>query len=82
MYALLTAGLMSACGDKPPETGAYFFVDHLDEAAATYDRNQFESVHKYPRFSDSITLKEDTRRSLVPPLTSRFRFEVGLRDSP
>ncbi|HJS73267.1 MAG TPA: sulfatase [Vicinamibacteria bacterium] len=82
MYALLTAGLVGACDDGPAETGAYFFVDHLDEATATYDRNQFASVHKYPRFSDSITLKEDTRRALVPPLTSRFRFEVGLRDSP
>jgi arylsulfatase A-like enzyme len=79
---LLTFGLNCACRDEPADRGAYFFVDHLDEAQASYDRQRFASVHKYPRFSDSVTLQEDTRRTLVPPLPSRFRFEVALRESP
>jgi arylsulfatase A-like enzyme len=79
---LLAFGLISACADLPADKGAYFFVDHLDQAEASYDRNQFDSVHKYHRFADSITLSEDTRRALVPPLPSRFRFEIELRDSP
>jgi arylsulfatase A-like enzyme len=79
---LLAAGLTGACTAGPTETGAYFFVDHLDEAIASYSQNQPASAQKAQSFSESITLKEDTRLALVPPLDSRFRFDVELQDSP
>jgi arylsulfatase A-like enzyme len=82
LVTVVTAGLIFGCTENRLETGTYFFVDHLDEAIASYNQNHPASVHKDQRFSESITLKEDTRRAFVPPLDSRFRFEVELRDSP
>ena len=67
----------SGCVDRPQmEPARFFFVDHTEEARRT------PTIRKGARLSAPITIAEETRRSLVPPLPSRLTFTVDVPFDP
>ena len=67
----------SGCGEKPP-TGPsrYFFVDHADDVGRELPLRQGTQL------STSITMADETRRSLVPPIPSRLGFDIDVPVDP
>jgi arylsulfatase A-like enzyme len=64
------------CQQRSPEQAPFFFVDHADEADTEYDRTDFPSFPEDASFVAPVTLKEETRESITPPLNSRLSFMV------
>lgn len=73
----------TGCGDgsaKPPPP--FYFIDHLNEAEATFNRKLFLSSRNDARLSLPITLEDESRLALAPPLPSRFAFGVRVPSNP
>ena len=63
----------SGCRESAPvEPARFFFVDHAEEA------EREPPIRKGVQLSAPITMADETRRSLVPPLPSRLTFAVGV----
>ena len=56
----------------PAEPSRYFFVDHAEDAVRELPLRQRTQL------STSITMADETRRSLVPPTPSRLTFDVDV----
>jgi len=67
----------SGCGERVPEKPSrYFFVDHAEDVAWELP------LRKGTQLSTSITMADETRRSLVPPIPSRLAFDVEVPVDP
>ena len=60
----------SGCGEPPAEPSRYFFVDHAEDAGRDL------LLRQGTQLSTSITLADETLRSLVPPIPSRLAFDI------
>ncbi len=69
--------LGSSCGERePPSPSRYFFVDHTENVGREL------SLRRSTQLSTSITMADETRRSLVPPIPSRLEFDVEVPVDP
>jgi arylsulfatase A-like enzyme len=54
----------------------FFFVEHVSEADAEYNRARFQSFRKDGLLAAPMTLRGETRQSLTPPLPSNLSIHV------
>ncbi|MEE9263732.1 MAG: sulfatase, partial [Vicinamibacteria bacterium] len=76
---LIAALALTACAcDRAgsEESGPFYFTDHVEEVEKEFDEAQFVSFRKDGLFAGPITLSDETRLSLTPPLPSRLTFVV------
>jgi len=80
---LISLGVLGACAEPTtPQEGTFSFVDHLDEAESVFDPTLFRSVRKDGLLSSAVTLADETRTSLTPPLPSRLTYDVTVPPNP
>ena len=87
--ALTMALLDCGGGSSPVDTVVPFYFDeHIQQSEAQYDEVQFRSFRPSGELTGTVTLSggvggssADTRRSLTPPVPSRFTFEVLVPDN-
>ncbi len=70
------------CRQSSPQNEPFFFAKQVDVAEKNFDRNQFLSYRKDALLSTSVTMSNESRLSLTPPLPSRLTFEVDLPRKP
>ncbi len=67
----------SGCEERAPaRPSRYFLVDHAEDVGRELPRR------KGTQLSTSITMADETRRSLVPPIPSRLAFDVEVPVDP
>ena len=87
--ALAIAVLLQACGPgggtspSSSSTGApFFFAREIDTAEQDFDRNLFLSYRKDGLLAAPVTMDDETRLSLSPPLPSKLTFSVDVPREP
>ena len=74
---LLALIVMSGCATVDIDDGSpVFLVNKVDSAETIYDRARFRASRKDGRQVMQLTLANESRLPLVPPLDSRFTFRV------
>ncbi len=84
-WLVLSASWLSACGKEVSQSqDAFFFVDHVSNEATftTFERASLPSLREEGYLSAPVTLDDDTRICLTPPLSSRLSFAVELPPDP
>lgn len=79
---VLTSACLALFACSPPSTQPYYLIDHLQETEGDFNRQQFLLIRTDGRLSLPITLEDETRSSLAPPLPSRLAFDVRVPSSP
>ena len=70
--------LLTACGNPAPAPDAYALIDHVSEAERDFDEQHLRSIRGDARLVSQVTLQQDTRQALIPPVPSRLSFNVDL----
>ncbi len=80
--ALSWALAFAACRNElPPPT--FSFTREVDRAEAEFDRARFRSFRKDGRLTAQVSMDGvETRFALVPPVPSRFNYEVTVPEEP
>lgn len=72
-----------SCATKPPEwEPPFFFADHVYSSPATFNRADLPALRDDAILSARVTLRDETRLSLVPPLTGRLSFALEIPSQP
>ncbi len=72
-----------SCRTKPPEwEPPFYFADHVHSSPATFNRAGLPSLREDAILSARVTLGDETRLSLVPPMPGRLSFELEIPRQP
>lgn len=77
-----TLGLGACAPDSSaPVTGKPFvFAEHVESSPETFDRQDLPAFRDAGAVAGRVTLRDETRLSLVPPSSSRLSFAVDVPD--
>jgi arylsulfatase A-like enzyme len=79
------AMLLPGCAAPPAPPSArapFFFAKQIDAAEQDFDRNLFLSYRKDGLLAAPVTMDDETRLSLSPPVPSRLTFAVNVPHQP
>ncbi len=79
---LLPLSFLSCDTSRHRTPAPVFFAKRIDDAERDFDRNRFLSFRKDGLLSAPLTLGNETRLSLTPPLPSRLTFTVQVPSDP
>ena len=74
--------IVSCDASRSPANVPFFFARHVDTAEQDFDRNLFLSFRKDGLLAAPVTMNNETRLSLSPPLPSKLTFQLEVPLEP
>ena len=78
----VSLSIFSCDASRPPANVPFFLARHVDTAEQDFDRNLFLSFRKDGLLAAPVTMNNETRLSLSPPLPSKLTFPVEVPLEP